>query len=57
MNAHLDACPCCARRDVPPALTAIRRRTLVAVYRCPACRHAWWTAWGLPDTIRMENAA
>jgi len=54
---HLDACPRCYRRGIPPGLTAIRRNTLVAAYRCPRCRHGWWTAWDLTDRTRQETAA
>lgn len=52
----LDACPCCGRRDNSPALTAIARSTLVAVYRCADCRHGWWTGWALP-ALTERNAA
>jgi len=43
-----DACPKCGRRDNEPKGAQIARQTLVAVYRCPDCRHGWWTGWGLP---------
>lgn len=54
MTVH-DACPCCGRHDNPPALTAERRGVLVAVYRCTACRHGWWTAWN-PTVLDQPTA-
>jgi hypothetical protein len=44
---YADGCPCCCTRDNEPRLATIRDHTLVAVYRCRACRHGWWTAWNL----------
>jgi hypothetical protein len=44
---HADACPRCCTRDNEPALATVHRHTLVAVYRCSACRHGWWTTWNL----------
>jgi hypothetical protein len=44
-----DGCPNCLIRDNVPQLWAITGETLVCVYQCTRCRHAWWTGWSAPS--------
>jgi hypothetical protein len=53
---RLDGCPKCMVSNNTPALWAISGDTLVCVYQCAGCRHAWWTSWHIPSIGTYEFA-